>query len=570
MRNFYATINLMATTFNEESQQKKLDELRRQEEEDLAQLLGERYSIPYLNLTAQHINTDALKIVTEQEAREAGVAAFDIVGRKLKLLLTSPSDKRVMQILDELKTNGYDVATFIGSRHSAERAWERYREIEQSIATRAGLIDVSQEALEEFRSKIKTVAQLQAVLDEAAAQSHGTSLVFEAMLAGAVSADASDIHLEPQEGLVNLRYRLDGVLQAVGTLDKTVYKLLLSRIKLVSGMKLNVKAAAQDGRFTIRSTEADIEIRSSILPGPYGESVVMRLLNPKTISVELEQLGMPENLLEVIRREIKKPNGMILTTGPTGSGKTTTLYAFIKKVNEPGIKIITIEDPIEYHLKGITQTQVEDEKGYTFLEGLRSSLRQDPDIIMVGEIRDSETAKIAINASLTGHLVFSTLHTNNAAGTIPRLIDLGVNPKVISSALTVSMAQRLVRKLCQVCRREDKPNQHEEGTIKRVVEQIKKKRPQEAAALQVTKIWRAVGCADCHNTGYRGRTGVFEAILTDEAIEAIVTSNPSEREIKKAALPQGILDMEENGIMKVLQGVTSFEELLRVVEIVNL
>lgn len=246
----------------------------------------------------------------------------------------------------------------------------------------------------------------------------------------------------------------------------------------MSGLKLNIKQSAQDGRFSIKAGDLEIEIRTSVIPGAYGESIVLRVLNPKSIALSFEQLGVSDELFRIFDREIHKPNGLILLTGPTGSGKTTTLYAFLKRVNSPENKIITIEDPIEYHLKGISQTQVSKEKGYTFLSGLRSALRQDPDIIMVGEIRDTETAKIAINSALTGHLVFSTLHTNNSAGAIPRLIDLEINPKVMSSSLTLSIAQRLARKLCPYCKQADDPSSFERNLIEQVIVSIKKKKPE--------------------------------------------------------------------------------------------
>ena len=279
----------------------------------------------------------------------------------------------------------------------------------------------------------------------------------------------------------------------------------------------------------------------------------------------MEELGINEKLLNIILHELKKPNGMILNTGPTGSGKTTTLYAFLKKIHTPEIKIITIEDPIEYHLKGIVQTQVEEEKGYTFLEGLRSALRQDPDVIMVGEIRDEETAEIAVNASLTGHLVFSTLHTNNAAGTFPRLIDLGVNSKVITSAINIAMAQRLVRKLCNKCKKKSVLGGKENVLIKKVLDSISDKNY--LKDLDAQNVYEEVGCQECNFTGYKGRTGIYEAVLTDEKIENIVIQNPSEREINKASESQGILNMKQDGILKILQGMTSLDELSRVIDL---
>ena len=349
--------------------------------------------------------------------------------------------------------------------------------------------------------------------------------------------------------------------------DSETFELLLSRIKLVSELKLNIREKAQDGRFSIKLTDSEIEVRTSLLPGPYGESVVMRVLSPDTIAVALENLGIHPRLLKILEGEIRKPNGLILTTGPTGSGKTTTLYAFLKKIYTPDIKVVTIENPIEYHLEGIVQTQAEAEKGYTFAEGLRSALRQDPDVIMVGEIRDNETASVAVNAALTGHLVLSTLHTNNAAGSFPRLLDLGVNPKVISSAINISIAQRLVRKLCQTCKKEVALDGAHKELIEKVVKGIVD--PVYMEGIQTKNSWTSVGCPECNNLGFKGRIGIFEAILVDNNIEKVVINNPSERDIREAARVQKLLTLVEDGIIKVLSGITTIEELDRVVDLSN-
>jgi type II secretory ATPase GspE/PulE/Tfp pilus assembly ATPase PilB-like protein len=337
----------------------------------------------------------------------------------------------------------------------------------------------------------------------------------------------------------------------------------------LSGLKLNIKENAQDGRFTVKIYMDDIEIRTSTIPGAYGESVVMRILNPKSISTPLEELGIPKKLFGLLEAEIARPNGMILTTGPTGSGKTTTLYAFLRRVQSPEIKIITIEDPVEYHLPGIVQTQVDDKKGYDFGAGLRSAMRQDPDIIMVGEIRDGETATTAIQASLTGHLVFSTLHTNNAAGTFTRLVDLGADPKVLTSAIRVAIAQRLVRMLCPHCRARTPIPENRIKLIDEVLASLKGLDEANEFPTRPAEVWKAVGCSECNNTGYRGRIGVFEAIIADKHIEDIIRENPSEREIKEAAKPQGLIDMRQDGILKICRGITTFEELERVVDIVS-
>jgi type II secretory ATPase GspE/PulE/Tfp pilus assembly ATPase PilB-like protein len=281
----------------------------------------------------------------------------------------------------------------------------------------------------------------------------------------------------------------------------------------------------------------------------------------------MEELGFPERLLKILNTEIARPNGLILTTGPTGSGKTTTLYAFLRQVQSPEMKIITIEDPIEYHLPGVVQTQVEEKKNYNFESGLRAALRQDPDVIMVGEIRDGETASTAIQASLTGHLVFSTLHTNNAAGTFTRLVDLGVDPKVLTSAIRVAMAQRLVRKLCNDCKKKIPVPPERQALADELFTSLEGFEEMKYFPTKPTEVWTAVGCEKCNGTGYKGRIGVYEAILADKNIEFIVRENPSEREIREAAAPQRILTMKQDGLIKIFQGVTSFEELERVVDI---
>jgi type II secretory ATPase GspE/PulE/Tfp pilus assembly ATPase PilB-like protein len=414
---------------------------------------------------------------------------------------------------------------------------------------------------------VKTIADIKKLIEETLAQkkSYRISRILEIVLAGAITLGASDIHLEPEQRDVRMRYRLDGVLNDILKFDQETYKLLLSRIKLTSSMKLNVRGKAQDGRFSIKLGDKEIEVRSSLLPGAYDETLVLRVLNPNSIAVQLDELGINPRLLGMIEKELRKPNGMILNTGPTGSGKTTTLYAFLRKIYTPDVKIITIENPIEYHLPGIVQTQTNDEEDYTFLEGLRSALRQDPDVIMVGEIRDNETAEIAVNAALTGHLVFSTLHTNNAAGTFPRLIDLGVNPKVITSAINIAMAQRLVRRLCPDCRKEVAIEAKDKNIITTVLQSIQDKSYLEG--IQTDKVYKADGCEKCNFTGFKGRTGVYEAILTDEKVEGVVNESPSEREIVRAAQGQNILNMKQDGIIKVLQGQTSIEELERVIDL---
>ncbi len=546
------------TPFDEEKQNKKIEDLRKKEAEDLAQLLSGRYNIPYIDLSRISIENDALKLVPEEKARKAGMAAFAKTGHKLDIAVLSPKNERLKEIFADLENARHTLNLYVASETSLERAWARYVEISQAAKTQTGLIDISDEELNFFLEKIKNIDELKTRVEEVltTSKSHGVSKILEIILAGAAAVDASDIHLEPEENAVRLRFRLDGVLQDITTLNKEAYQLILSRVKLISSLKLNIKQSAQDGRFTIKLKEAEVEIRTSVIPSAYGETLVLRILNPETIKVSLTELGISPKLLDIIQKEIFKPNGLVLVTGPTGSGKTTTLYTFLRSVNTPQTKIITIEDPIEYHLKGISQTQVNEEKGYAFLEGLRSAVRQDPDIIMVGEIRDKETAKIAINSSLTGHLVFSTLHTNNAAGAIPRLIDLEVNAKVIASAINLILAQRLVRLLCQACKKKDIPSQEEKDLLEKVL-----------GVKNVSEIWRAVGCQKCNGIGYKGRIGIFEGLLMNAALEPIILQNPSEREIEKAARPEGIPSMAADGLEKMLHGLTTLEELRRVIDI---
>ncbi|MHB1117984.1 MAG: GspE/PulE family protein [Minisyncoccota bacterium] len=552
--------------FDDTSKDDKLAELRKQEEEEFLQIMAEKHGIPYIDLKPLPIDVNAVGLLKENTAREALVGPFYLGGKNLKVAIFSPEGTKTKDALTGLEERGYKLELYLASHASLEKVWERYAEISGATKAEAGILGIEGESMGALVERFKTLADVAQELETAftAKDARHISKIFSVVVAGAIGIRASDIHIEPAEDMIHIRYRVDGVLHEVGTLPHTVYRLFNSRLKLLAGLKLNIGTESQDGRFSIKISDFDIEVRVSVIPGAYGEGVVMRLLNPQSLNVTLEDLGMNPRLLAIMENEIKKPHGMILNTGPTGSGKTTTLYAFLKKIYSPGIKMMTIEDPIEYHLKGISQTQVEADKGYTFLEGLRAAMRQDPDVIMVGEIRDNETAKVAINAALTGHMVFSTLHTNTAAGAIPRLIDIGVTPKIIGSSLTVALAQRLARKLCTECKKEDAPNEREKKIINEVATLIKEKT---GDVVQTEKIWRAAGCTKCNNTGYRGRVGVFEAVIMDADIEALLDTIPSEREIREAAKKQNILSMREDGIEKILSGITSFDEVERVVDL---
>src|SRR3989344_4093297 len=552
--------------FDEDSQLRKSAELRQRQAEEFAQLASSRLGIPYVDLSTVSIGPDALGLVDEAKARAGKIAVFRAAGNNIDVAVFSPQSTEAQEALVALKGRGFIATLHITTEASLERAWKYYEDIQKIERTKVGQIDISGTDLATFASKIKTIEDTKKILGEILAgdSTSQVTAVLEVILASSITLGVSDVHLEPEEHQVRARFRIDGILQDVASFDAHIYKLVLSRIKLLSTLKLNIESARQDGRFSVILSGLEIDIRTSIIPGAYSEAAVMRILNPASTKVKLQELGMSDQLLEIVRKEIGKPNGLILNTGPTGSGKTTTLYTFLREVNEPGVKIITIEDPVEYHIEGLVQTQVNEKKGYTFFEGLKSAMRQDPDIIMVGEIRDNDTATTAVDAALTGHLVFSTLHTNNAAGTIPRLIDLGVNSKVLGPALNIAMAQRLVRVLCSACKKERPVKPEEKGVIERRLNTLKEIG---ITPPQTDKVGKPIGCAVCNNTGFKGRIGIYEVILVDDAIGELIASNPGEGEIMKAARVQKIPDMREDGIIKLLQGLTTIEELERVVDL---
>lgn len=554
----------MAQFTDDKKQVERLEELHRKEEEQLAGMLATKYGVDYVDLTNKGIDTDALRLIIEKDARAAEVAAFRKVNKKIFVAMRAPEREDSVKALQDLEQLGYEVRRFICSRASLDHAWDRYHDLSYATETEAGVLTLSSETIARMLETLKKLEDVKVEVQGhiASKDTHRISRVLEIFMAGALSLGASDVHLEPEDSGVRMRYRMDGVLTEVLMFDATTYALISSRIKLLSGLKLNIKSAAQDGRFSIVVNEKEIEIRVSVLPGAYAETIVMRLLDPSTIALPMEKLGFDKYLMEIFDKEIEKPNGLILNTGPTGSGKTTTLYAFLRKVHNPGIKIVTIEDPIEYHLAGIVQTQVS--KDYTFASGLRSTLRQDPDVIMVGEIRDAEVASTAVHAALTGHLVFSTLHTNDAAGTFPRLIDMGVNADILGASVTVSMAQRLVRRLCEVCRE----SRVLDGDAKVRMDRLLKNIPHpEGVPENRETIWVAKGCDKCAGFGYKGRISVVEVILMDKEMEQAVRKSSSERDLWQASAHQKIRRMAQDGAVKVLQGITSFDELSRMVDL---
>ncbi len=551
--------------FDEEKQNKKVRDLRREEEEAYVRSVAAVQNLEYVELNRVQISLDALRLVREEDARKANLIVFDVRNKSLSIAVSPDENEHTKSIFEDLTNRGFTIVRFLTSNSSLENAYKSYLDLSFAVEAKAGSVEISNETIIELLSVLKTVQDIGNRISSILAEkkSYTISRVIEVILAGALAVNASDVHIEPeQEGAV-MRYRLDGVLNIILHFNHETYNLIINRLKLLSGLRINVRNVPQDGRFSVVIKDNNIDLRVSTLPGSYGESVVMRVLNSHSVLASVGELGIEPKLLAALEEEIKRPNGMILTTGPTGSGKTTTLYAFLRQIYSPEMKIITIENPVEYRLPGIVQSQIDAERGFTFIHGLRAAVRQDPDIIMVGEIRDEETAQTAIDAALTGHLVFSTLHTNNAAGAYTRLIDLRVNPKIITSALTVSIGQRLARRLCDKCKKETAPSEKDKALMETILSSIKDREHPTV----VDHVWTAPGCPECSGTGFRGRIGIYEAILSTAAIEAIVISNPSEREIRKAAEGQGILTLKQDGVMKILEGVTSVDEVNRVVDL---
>ena len=538
----------------------QLEKQRRVAEEKDAERRAKQLGLPYLNLISTKSPTElrAMELVKEKDATENLIVPIQIVRKKVTLVAFDPKTKGAATVVAELAKK-YEVTTAVCSMTSIKHALSFYKYISEAKEI-SGSVEINEENLKDLENKIKSIEDLSNEVESF--KSPYVSQVLEIVFAGALALKASDIHLEPGEQRNAFRLRIDGMLHAAyENFSSSVYHSIVTRIKLLSNLKLNIHDEPQDGRFTIKLMGRDIEVRTSIIPSEYGETAVLRLLDPLSLKADLKELGWREDDLAIVEGQISEPNGLILNTGPTGSGKTTTLYAFLKHITKPEIKVITIEDPIEYHLEGVSQTQVDEEVGYTFASGLRSILRQDPDVVLVGEIRDKETAEIALNASLTGHLVFSTLHTNDAIGAIPRLTDLGAKVQVLGPALSLVIAQRLVRVLCPACKqKKDLGNEEKE-----MVEKFLRELPERVKKTSYGKdsVYIPKGCVACGNIGYRGRTSIFELFLVSEEIEKLIYKDPTEIELKESARKGGMVTLQEDGVLKVLEGITSFEEIER-------
>lgn len=550
-------------TFDDSYSNSRIQDLRTGEEERLIQAMAPQYGFEYINLRGYTINPQALALIPEKQAREAEVVGFEVNQKMLSVAAKNPNNPKTQAVLHTLQKQRFTVVVFMCSSISLDHAWKRYDDINKSTAEKRGVFEINAEDIIRLTKRIQTKEEVPKILTEISGvgNTRRISETLELIFAGALALDASDIHIEPEEQAIRIRYRFDGVLHDIADLDSYIFERMMSRLKLLSGMVINSKAQAQDGRFTFDIGEREIEIRSSIIPGAIGESIVMRLLDPSVASFSMDKLDLNPHIAAAIARELKKPNGLIITTGPTGSGKTTALYAFLQQAHSEGVKIITIENPVEYKLEGIVQTQTG--KDYDFASGLRAILRQDPDIIMVGEIRDREVAETAIHAAQTGHLVFTTLHTNSAVGGFPRLIDLGVDSRIFGSSINIIIGQRLVRRLCTECKTTYTP----EPKDVQMISFVQSTHPHDKDIQGDITLYKAVGCTACDGTGFRGRTGIFEGIVMDEAVEDAILRDPREHVILKAAEPQGIPTMIQDGIRKLLTGITSLSELQRVIEL---
>ncbi|MBP6881095.1 MAG: type II/IV secretion system protein [Candidatus Pacebacteria bacterium] len=549
--------------FDDSYSNTRITDLHAQEEERSIQANAPQLGFEYINLRGFTINPSALSVIPEAKARSLGLVAFSLNRQELSVAAKNPTAPQVQAYLQELQKARYEISVFMCSAASLEHAWNRYADLTVSTAEKRGVFEINTDDVARLMSSIKQKEDVLGLLKNISTinNTRRISETLELIFAGAVALGASDIHIEPEESGVRLRYRFDGVLHDIVDIDNYIYGRLMSRFKLLSGMVLNTKAEAQDGRFTFSIGTREVEVRASAIPGAYGESIVMRLLDPSLATFTMDRIKLNPHIEEVIRRELKKPNGLIITTGPTGSGKTTALYAFLQEVHNEEVKIITIENPVEYKLEGIVQTQTGD--NYTFASGLRALLRQDPDIIMIGEIRDREVAETAIHAAQTGHLVFSTLHTNSAVAGFVRLIDLGIDPRVMGTSINAILGQRLVRVLCSACKVSYEATPEE----KTLVEFVMNDHPHPVPVPQPLMLYKPTGCAACGGTGFKGRAGIHEAVVMDEAVEEVVLRDPREHMIAEAAKPQGIPNMVQDGIEKVLRGETSLAELERVIEL---
>ena len=520
--------------------------------------------IPFVDLSREIVSADILQIVPEPIAKKYNIIAFEKSGNNLKIAMTDPEDLQTIDFIK--KKTGLKIIPCLTTVESIKTILKQYA---KSLKAEFGdIIDTSAQQIssdeKEDENDLEKIARDLPVVR-----------IVDTLLKHAILQSASDIHIEPDEKEVRVRYRIDGILHDAMSLPKEVLSGIVARIKVLSNLKLDEHRLPQDGRFKIAKGDIKISFRVSILPVFDGEKIVMRLLDESSKGLTLEKIGLRGQALEIIHQEIKKPNGMILVTGPTGSGKTTTLYTMMDILNTPQVNISTVEDPVEYRMPKVNQTQINPKIGMTFAAALRSLLRQDPDIVMVGEIRDNETLEIAIHAAMTGHLVLSTLHTNNAAGALPRMLDMGSEAFLLASTVNVVAGQRLVRRLCPECRTEYSLDEMEIKSLEsilnldEILDYLKKSKElkekiKSSAKFGDLKFFKPKGCDQCAQEGYRGRIGIYEVLDVNESIQKMIVQSASTEDIERKAKENGMATMAQDGFLKAVQGITSVEEVLRV------
>ena len=526
-------------------------------EQDLFDLKSKYLDIPLKEIEAKDVPLEVLELIPQETVQYYKMVALSKKDNMLEVGMVYPEDLDAQEALKFLSRRGkFNYKVFLISPSSFNEILKQHRSLTQEVGK--ALERLEEELKVEEKGPTPTVAEIEKLVEEAP-----ISKVVAVILRYSVEGKASDIHIEPQRERLRIRFRLLGSLHSSIVLPLRVHRAIVSRIKVLASLKLDETRVPQDGRFSTKVETKDIDFRVSTFPTTLGEKVVIRVLDPTMGLKKFKELGMSKKGSDIVDRAIAKPFGMILATGPTGCGKTTTLYSILQILNKEGVNIITLEDPVEYLMEGVSQSQVRPEIGYSFANGLRSILRQDPDIIMVGEIRDEETAALATHAALTGHIVLSTLHTNDSLGVIPRLVDLGIQPFLIPATLSLAIAQRLVRKLCDKCKKKVKPKKEIKDLILKEVAGFPKQIKEKIKIPKPLFIWEAKGCRECNEGGFSGRIGLFEIFEMTEELAETVLKDISEKNLKEEAKRQSMITMRQDGIIKVLEGMTTIEEVLR-------
>jgi type IV pilus assembly protein PilB len=517
--------------------------------------------LPYIDLSSFPVSSESLKALPETEARAAQIICFFYTTDQIRLGMVEPGEKAdvvIARFKDRFPLA--EIQVYLISIHSLERVLALYANL-PTVKPITKDIVITDEELKKFGVGMENLQNLQEKFRQVSITDTVTLIV-----ASALEVNSSDIHVEAEENGIAVRYRIDGILHDVAEFPKEKWKQFISRIKLLAALKINITDRPQDGRVTLQLSSGTLDVRVSTIPTTYGESVVMRILHSGNKGVTFDDLGLRGAAYEVLKREIYRPNGMIITTGPTGSGKTTTMYAILRTLNKSGVKIITLEDPVEIKMDGINQSQVDAGRNYTFARGLKSILRQDPDICMVGEIRDLETAETAIQMALTGHLMLSTIHTNSASGAVPRFLSMGVKPFLLAPSLNSIIGQRLVRRICETCKEEiilDAETYQRVITALDSLPEIEKKN----IDFEHLKFYHGKGCTVCSGIGYKGRIGIYEIFTMNKEIEQMILSEKvSEYVIQEIATKNGMVTMAQDGLLKALEGITTVEEVFRVTE----